>query len=110
MHVSAACDPSDVPCPDTFRRHKGASGVSIMPPPTFLFQALIFYFTVGGQKKNGREKKAHFLRQNVSCFCLRQTAPCLAVQFTCPTATRAVVPLCFRQGTEHTVHGEDRLT
>lgn len=80
-----------------------------MPPTPFLFQALIFYFTVGGQKKRAERKKAHFLHQNVSCFCLRQTAPCLAVQFTCPAAMRAVVPLRFRQGTERTVHREDRL-
>lgn len=64
-------------------------------------QGLILYFTVEEKKK----KKPHFLHQNVSCFCLTQTAPCLAVQFTCPTAMRAVVPLRFRQGTEHSSLG-----
>lgn len=63
-------------------------------------QGLILYFTVV-------EKKTHFLHQNVSCFCLTQTAPCLAVQFTCPIAVRAVVSLRFDRA-QRTVHWEDR--
>lgn len=77
-----------------FYRHKGASIVcSLVPGYNSLFYS--------GRK---RGKKTHFLHQTVSCFWLTQTAPCLAVQFTCPTAMRAVF---FRA--QSTVQWEDRL-
>lgn len=70
-------------------------------------QALILYFAPS-EREREREKKTHFLHLIVSCFCLTQTGPCLAVQFTCPVAMRAVVPPCFVR-VQSTVHLEDKL-
>jgi len=71
---------------------------------------ILFYSEREREREREREmKKTNFLNQNVSCFCLTQTAPCLLVQFTCPVAIRVVVPLRFVRA-QSTVHWEDRLT
>lgn len=82
-----------LPCSNTFTDTKVP--VLFNAPSS---QGLILYFTVG-------EKKIPLPASERVMFLSHTNSPLSCKQFTCPTAMRAVVPLRFRQGIDHSSLG-----